>query len=64
MDEKQQKEIDKINQMSQFEMCHLWRFSPPGHPYFDSNLPYFDVFEKRLRKLGGFTPEISKALDW
>jgi len=57
--------IDKINQMGRHEMCSLWRFTPPGHPYFDTTLPYNKVFEERLFKyFGGFTPEISKALGW
>jgi len=38
-------EIDKINKLSQYEMCHLWRFSHPGHPYFDRNLPLFEIFK-------------------
>jgi len=57
-------EIDKINKLSQYEMCHLWRFSHPGHPYFDRNLPLFEIFNKKFKKLGGFTPEISKSLGW
>lgn len=59
----QQEIIDRINQMSQFEMCSLWRYTPTGHIYFDSTLPYAEVFKKRLfDHFGGFTPEISKAL--
>jgi hypothetical protein len=55
--------VQKINGMSHFEMCHLWRFAPAGHPYFDSSQPYAEVFRKRLfDHFGGFTPEISKAL--
>jgi hypothetical protein len=57
--------IDRINKMSHEEMCRLWRFSPPGHMYFDSNKPYAKVFSDRLFKhFGGFTPEISKAIGW
>lgn len=59
----QQKIIDQINSMSQFDMCALWRFAPSGHPYFDSTLPYAEVFKTRLfGHFGGFTPAISKAL--
>jgi hypothetical protein len=59
----QQEVINKINEMSQFDMCALWRFAPPGHPYFDSTLPYAEHFKARLfGHFGGFTPEISKAL--
>lgn len=60
----QQKEIDLINKLTREEMCHLWRFSPSGHKYFDSNLPYYEVFKKRLGEFGGFSPEISKGIGW
>ena len=60
----QQKEIDKINTMSHKEMCMMWRFAPAGHPYFQDNLPYFEVFKKRLfDHFEGFTPGISKEID-
>ena len=58
------KEIEKINQMSQYEMASLWRFAPSGHPYFDKRKPFFKVFNKRFKQLGGFTPTISKSLGW
>lgn len=57
-----EREIDNISRMSRFEMCELWRFAPAGHPYFDRTLPLFEVFDARFRALGGFSPEISKAL--
>lgn len=57
-------EIGKIKNMDHYEMCKLWRFSEPGHPYFDSALPYYKVFEDRLFKhFNGFTTEISKELN-
>ena len=62
MTPEEQKKIDHINQMSQMEMASLWRNAPSGHPYFDSTLPFFKVFDKRFKELGGFTPEISKAI--
>lgn len=57
-----QNETDAINKLSRFEMARLWRFSPSGHKYFDSQLPLFEIFNKRFQSLGGFSPEISKAL--
>ena len=57
-------EIDKINKMSRLEMCQLWRFSPSGHPYFDSSKPFYAFFQKRFAELGGFSPEISKQIGW
>ena len=64
MENLEEKEIEKINQMSQIEMASLWRFAPSGHPYFDKTKPFFKVFDKRFKQLGGFTPTISKSLGW
>ena len=60
-----QKHLDAISELSQYDMCSLWRFAPSGHPYFDASIPeLFEAFQKRFKELGGFTPEISKALGW
>ena len=59
-----QKELDKILAMGHEEMARLWRFAKSGHIYFDSTLPYFEVFESRFKDLGGMTPQISKAIGW
>ncbi len=57
------KEIEKIKTMGHEEMCKLWRFAPSDHPYFNSTLPYCEIFRKRLfDHFGGFTPKISKVL--
>ena len=67
MSEKEQiliNEIKRINEMSHYEMCELWRFAPSGHIYFDNTLPYHKVFKARLfDHFGGFTSEISKILN-
>ncbi len=57
-------EVNKINEMEQFEMARLWRFAPSDHPYFDSNLPYYKIFKKRFIEVGGMTPSISKQIGW
>lgn len=61
-----EKEIEeakaRIDKMNRFEMASLWRFAPVGHPFFDSSLPLADYFKARFDSLGGFSPEISKAL--
>lgn len=59
-----EKERAIINAMSRESMAHLWRFAPCGHKYFDSSLPYYDIFKKRFSELGGFSPEISKSIGW
>lgn len=61
--EEHERRLKEIAEMSHFEMCRMWRFSPSGHPYFDSSLPYADIFKERLfTHFKGFTPAISKAL--
>ena len=52
----------EIGGLSQYEMCRLTRFAPIGHKYFDSSKPYYKYFKERFKKLGGFTPFISKIL--
>lgn len=59
MDEKMKSEIDN---MSQEEMAYLWRFAPPGSPYFKGEVGAY--FKARFNSLGGFTPEISKKIGW
>jgi len=54
-----QKEIDGL---SHLEMCRLYRFAPSEHKYFDISKPYWELFNKRYKELGGMTPEISKDL--
>lgn len=58
----QQREFDKINEMTHLEMARRYRFAVSGDPYFDNTLPYYKVFNERFKMLGGFTPEISKAI--
>jgi len=60
----QERTIALINKMSREEMCRLYRNAPSGHPYFDQSLPYWAVFEKRFKELGGFSPAISKKIGW
>lgn len=62
MTDEEAKITDKINNMSQLEMARLWRFAPPGHRYFDTTKPFWNVFKNRFDDLGGFTPAISKAI--
>lgn len=54
----------QIDDMSRIEMARLYRFAPSGHPVFDSTLPLSDYFNARFQKLGGMSPEISKAIGW
>lgn len=59
----EQKEINKINEMSQIDMCKLWRYAPLEHIYFNPTLPYFKVFKYRLfHHFDGFIPQISKLI--
>jgi hypothetical protein len=56
--------LKDIEAMSHEDMARLWRFSKPGHPLFDRNLPLFEIFEKRFASLGGWTPALSKKIGW
>ena len=55
---------NEIDSMSQMDMARRWRFARSGDPMFRSDLPLYEKFEKRFKELGGFTPEISKAIGW
>jgi hypothetical protein len=51
-----------IDAMTREEMCRKWRFAPPGDVMFEGQLGAY--FQRRLKKLGGFTPEISKKIGY
>jgi hypothetical protein len=55
-------EKKRIDAMTQLEMCRLYRFAPCGHPYFLTGTELHRYFRKRFDAVGGFTPEISKAI--
>jgi hypothetical protein len=52
----------EIDRMSRFEMARAWRFSHVGDPFFIGEIG--DYFTERFKKLGGFSPEISKKIGW
>lgn len=52
-----------IDALTHEEMCRFWRFAPPGHPYFNREIPEIpEHFMKRFKALGGMTEEISKEI--
>lgn len=54
--------VAKINSMSHIEMAKAYRFYPSGHGFFDESKPYYNIFMKRFRELGGMTTEMSKQI--
>ena len=62
MDKLNEETKKRIDAMSRYDMCRLWRFAEPGHPYFVSGSAEWEYFDKRFKELGGFSPEISKQL--
>jgi hypothetical protein len=61
------KALARIEEMSHYEMCRLWRFGEPDGKelLLRSDLPTGEAFRRRLfYHFGGFTPEISKQLGW
>ncbi len=51
----------RIDALTQEEMARKWRYAPIGDPMFQGEAGQY--FERRFKKLGGFTPEISKRID-
>ncbi len=51
-----------IDAMTRYAMADRWRFSPVGDPMLQGETG--DYFQKRFTELGGFSPEISKAIGW
>lgn len=54
---------NRIDHLTHEEMCRFWRFAPPGHPYFNAEIPEVPAhFIKRFKAFGGMTPEMSKLI--
>lgn len=51
-----------IDDLSREDMARLQRFAPAGHPVFRSDLPLYEYFQARFKRLGGMSPEISKRI--
>ena len=59
---KRAEHLKTIAEMTQRQACSLWRFGKSGHPYLGGDEVLTAAFDARFKELGGFTPEISKAL--
>lgn len=53
-----------IDQMNHYQMAHLYRFAPSGHPYFISDTEANRYFMMKFNAFGGMTSEMSKAIGW
>ena len=53
----------KIDKMTATELLDLQRNAPSGHSVFSDDKLY-KQFQKRLKKLGGITPSLSKSVGW
>lgn len=53
---------DLIDKMSHTEIASLLRFGKSGNPLLEGK--NFEVMNARFQSLGGWTPEISKAVGW
>ncbi len=60
----QKTELGKIYGLTHRGMAHKLRFAPVGHPWFDITKPYYRHFKRRFRRLGGWTPALSKEIGW
>lgn len=59
-------EKKKIDALTHFEMCRMWRFgTAPAKWQLRSDDGLAEYFTDRLfNHFGGFTPEISKEIGW
>jgi len=55
-------EKKRIDNMTQYELCYMWRFAKSGESLLQGDTGKY--FAEVLKKKGGFTPEISKHLGW
>lgn len=53
----------EIDALSREDMCRIRRYAQVGHKYFRTGTPLCKMFAERFKKLGGFSPEISKRID-
>ena len=52
--------IEQVENASRYQVCEWYRFLPS--PCSDNEVKVMDKIVERFKKLGGFTPEISKSL--
>ena len=57
-----EQEKNRIDGMSQLQLCRLWRFAKCDHPLFQGDTGKY--FEKVMKENGGLTTEISKQIGW
>jgi hypothetical protein len=55
--------IAEVDAMDHTELARLWRFAPGGDPRMQGEVGQ-RVKHRLFTELGGFTPEISKAIGW
>ena len=53
----------RIDSMTREQMARIWRFSPVGSWPFNER-ESGDYFTNRFKKLGGWSPELSKQIGW
>jgi hypothetical protein len=63
-EEEIQKYKEEVKLMTHYDMAHLYRFAPAGHPIFSTQYDIFKVFNERFNSFGGMTEKISKEIGW
>ena len=60
-------EIDQmkkeIKNMSRWQIADMIRYEPSGHAFFRSDFPLYDILMARFKEMGGWSPDLSKAID-
>ena len=53
-----------IDSWDQYTTCSHWRFDKSGLPWTGGDAELSKYFAEHFKKMGGFTPAISKSLGW
>mgnify|MGYP001572797337 CR=1 FL=1 len=66
--------LEEVNKATHIEICRWWRFLPSTGLNYIGELNFIEKLNEevvimnriadRLKKFGGFTPEISKEIGW
>lgn len=58
-----QEQKNRIDDMTQYDLCLYLRFMPSEHPFVQDR-ELSDHFSKALQKAGGMTTAMSKMIGW
>jgi hypothetical protein len=57
-------DLNRISNMSHYDLAKLWRFGGSDHPYIQDPALFEAVKDRLYNHFGGITPSISKQVGW